>query len=403
MGAAIWARRWPLGMAMTAIAVGAWFGFRALIGPAETVDRVAKGTIVETVVASGNVLTPFRVNIASQIVGTVKSVQVDEGATVTKGQSLILLEDRELRADLTQAKDGVAQAQARIAQLDKQTLPAALEAQAQAKATLLDEQKTFDRTSDLTAKGAATRQALDDAQKALDVDRAQLRANDLAVFSASPGGSDFILAQSAAHQASAALRTATARLGYAQISAPRAGVLMTRSVENGTVAQIGVALMVLAPEGDTQLELEIDERNLGKLTLGQTALASADAYPDQKFPATLAYINPGIDIARGSVEVKLDVVKPPAFLLQDMTVSVDVEVGRSEGALTLPARAVHDASSSAPWVMGIRKGRAVKIPVTLGLRGDAAIEIKTGLNVGDAVIPVASTVAVGQRVRAATP
>ena len=111
--------------------------------------------------------------------------------------------------------------------------------------------------------------------------------------------------------------------------------------------------------------------------------------------------NPGVDIARGSVEIKLNVADPPAYLLQDMTVSVDLEVGRSDDALSVPARAVHDALSQAPWVMGIANGRAVRKPVTLGLRGDAAMEIKAGLNLGDVTIPVASGVVAGQRVRAA--
>jgi HlyD family secretion protein len=53
--------------------------------------------------------------------------------------------------------------------------------------------------------------------------------------------------------------------------------------------------------------------------------------------------------------------------------------------------------------MGIRDGRAVKIPVTLGLRGDAATEIKTGLALGDVAIPVSAAIAVGGRVRAAAP
>ena len=403
IGSLFWSHRWIVACALLSLGLGVWFGIGALLGPSLSPDHVVRGSIVETVVASGNALTPFRVNIASQIVGTVKTVQVDEGATVAEGQPLILLDDRELRANLTQAKDVAAQADARIVQLDKQTLPAALEAQAQAKATLLNEQKTFDRTADLTAKGVSTRQALDDAQKTLDVARAQLRADDLAVYSARPGGSDFILAQSASHQASAALRTALARLGYAEIVAPRGGVLMTRNVESGTVAQPGATLMVLAPAGDAQLEVQIDERNLGKIAIGQRALASADAYPERKFAAVVSYINPGVDLTRGSVLVKLAVAKAPDFLLQDMTVSVDIEVGRSDGALVLPARAVRDALTTNSWVMGVRNGRAVKIPVKLGLRGDAAMEIKSGLSEGDAAIPAASGITVGQRVRAAKP
>ena len=385
------------------IALGLWFGVYALIGPLVGVDRVVRATIVETVVASGNVQTPFRVNIASQIVGTVKSVQVGYGATVTKGQNLILLEDRELRADLGQAEDVLAQAQSKVVQVEKQTLPAAIEAQAQTKATMVNEQKTYDRTASLTAKGVATRQAMDDAQKTLDIARAQLRTDDLAVYSASPGGSEFVLAQSALHQAQSALNTAKARLGYAQIVAPREGVLMTRNVEAGTVVNPGTALLVLAPDGLDQLWLDIDERNLSKLKLGQNAIASVDAYAEKKFPAVLSYINPGVDITRGSVQVKLDVATPPSYLLQDMTVSVDIEVGRSDNALSLPARAVHDSITLEPWVMGIREGRAVKLPVVLGLRGNAAMEIKSGMSAGDVAIPVASTITLGTRVRASGP
>jgi translation initiation factor RLI1 len=73
-----------------------------------------------------------------------------------------------------------------------------------------------------------------------------------------------------------------------------------------------------------QLVLQIDEKNLHLLRLNQAAVASADAYPDQKFDAELVYINPRVDPLRGSVEVKLYVPKPPAYLQQDMTVSVDL-------------------------------------------------------------------------------
>ena len=105
-------------------------------------------------------------------------------------------------------------------------------------------------------------------------------------------------------------------------------MLIARNVERGTVVQPGKALLVLAPAGDTQLVLQIDENNLGLVALGQKALASADAFPDKTFAAEVTYINPGIDITRASVEVKLTVAEPPDYLRQDMTVSVDIEVAR---------------------------------------------------------------------------
>ena len=401
VGQSLWTHRWLVGLTILAVGAGGWYAITKFVGPSVAVDRAVRGLIVETVVASGNVETPFRVNIASRVAGAVKTVAVAEGANVVQGQVLISLDDQELKANVSQATFALAQARDRAAQLDSQTLPAAIAAQAEAQATLLNARQTFDRTAALTAKGYATRQAQDDAQKAVDVAIAQLRGQDLTVASASPGGSDRTVAEGALRQAGAALATAQAQLGYAQIVAPRGGVLMSRNVENGTVVQPGVTLLVLAPAGATQLSIAIDERNLGKLAIGQTAVASADAYPDRRFPAVVSYINPGVDIARGSVEVKLDVASPPAFLLQDMTVSVDVEVARSADALSLPGRAVHDSLTAAPWVMGVQDGRAIKIPVVLGLLGATATEIKSGLAEGDAAIPVAVAVVVGQRVRAA--
>jgi HlyD family secretion protein len=211
------------------------------------------------------------------------------------------------------------------------------------------------------------------------------------------------MAQTLLNQAHANLETAESRLGYATISAPRDGVLITRNVERGAVVQPGKALLILAPTGEMQLVLQIDERNLGKLALGQKALASADAYPDQKFAAVVSYINPGIDITRASVEVKLTVTDPPVYLRQDMTVSVDIEVAAKDRTLVLPVRSVHDVLSGQPWVLGINGGRAVKRPVRLGLRGNSNIEILEGVAEGEVAIPLNSGVLTGQHVRAVLP
>jgi HlyD family secretion protein len=338
-------------------------------------------------VASGHVETPFRVEIGSQITGTVDDVLVQEGERVSKGQPLISLESRELKAAVVQAQGAVAQAEARMRQLDELTLPSAREALTQAQANLLNAQQTFDRTSTLAKEGFATRAALDDAQKTLDVARTQVRTAEFQVYTASAGGSDYVMAQTQLNQAHANLDTAESRLGYATISAPRDGVLITRNVERGAVVQPGKALLVLAPAGEVQLVLQIDERNLGKLSLGQKALASAEAYPEKRFAAVVSYINPGIDISRASVEVKLTVADPPDYLRQDMTVSVDIEDAAKNSALVLPVRSVHDALSGQPWVLGIKDGRAVKRPVRLGLRGNSLIEILEGITEGEVRSP----------------
>lgn len=401
--AALWSgfltHKWFILAVVALLGLGAWQSARVLLGPAIVVDQVKRGRLVETVVASGHVETPYRVEIGSQITATVQEVLVRQGEKVSKGQPLISLESRELKAAVVQAEGALAQAEARIRQLEELTLPSAKEALAQAQATLLNAQQTYDRTAQLERNGYATRAALDEAQKTLDVARAVTRSAQFQVYTASPGGSDYVMAQTQAKQARANLDTADSRLGYATITAPRDGVLITRSVERGAVVQPGKTLLVLAPAGDVQLVLQIDERNLGKIALGQNALASADAYPDRRFGATITYINPGIDISRASVEVKLTVADPPDYLRQDMTVSVDIEVAAKDEALILPLRSVHDALSGKPWILGLKDGRASQRAVKLGLRGNSQVEITEGVAAGDVAIPQSSGVLAGQRLR----
>jgi HlyD family secretion protein len=399
----LWAYRWFALALAVAAGAASWQAARVLVGPAVVVDVVRRSNLVQTVVASGHVETPYRVEIGSQITGTVEEVLVEEGQAVVKGQPLILLDSRELKAALVQAQGAVAQAEARLRQMQELVLPAARETLAQTQAVLLNAQQSYDRIVELARTGSATRAALDDAVRALNVARTQARSAELQVFTASPGGSDAIMAQAQLDQAHANLETASSRLAYATISAPRDGVLISRAVERGTVAQPGKALLVLAPRGETQLVIQLDERNLGLIAPGQPALASADAFPDQRMKATIVYINPGIDIARAAVEVKLRVTEPPAYLRQDMTISVDIETARRSQTLVVPARSVREAVSAAPWVMRLRDGRASRQPVKLGLRGASSIEILDGVNEGDELVPVNSGVVTGQKIRAVRP
>ena len=387
------------------LAMGAGFALRALLRwQTVAVATVRRGDLVQTVVASGHVESQFRVNIASQITGTVAQVVVREGDSVRRGQVLVVLASAELAGSGAQARAVVAQAAAQVRAVQEVSLPTALEAQRSAEASLRGTQVIYDRTQALLADGFATRAGFDAARKERDMARAQLTITNAQVRSAQEEGADRVSAQAALAQARFASAAAAARLGYTLVLAPRDGVLISRSVEQGTVAVAGATLMVLAPTGaGAQLVLQIDERNLGRIAVGQAALASADAYPDRPFAARIVYINPGVDISRASATVKLAVAQPPPFLRQDMTVSVDIETARARGALVVPGAAVHDALSAAPWVLVLRDGRARRQAVALGLQGALQVQVLRGLDEGDRVIPAGSTIAAGDRVTPMAP
>ena len=368
--------------------------------PVET-HQAVRSDLVQTVVASGRIITPQRASVGAVITGRVARIPVEQGQSVKRGDVLIVLDDEDERASVAQASGAVAQAEARLRQLREVSLPAAEQALIQAQANLTQARQQHDRAKELKAKGFVSQAALDDAQRNLDVAESQLRAAKLQVATNRPSGSDFALAQTALAQARANLGVAQAKLDQTVILAPVDGTLISRNVEPGNVVQSGKELMALAPEGETQVVVQIDEKNLAQLRIGQHALASADAFPRERFAAVLVYINPGIDALRGSVEVKLRVPKPPGYLRQDMTVSVDIEVARSAGTVVVPADTVRDANGAQPWVLAVDGGRAVRRAVKLGLKGDGRIEVLDGVAPGDRLISASQAmVGSGQRVRA---
>jgi len=383
------------------VAVALAVVFRDVIfGVPVEVYTAKRSDLVQTVVASGRVMTPQRVSVGAVITGWVARIPVEEGQTVRRGDVLIVLDDRDLRAAVSQASAAVAQAQARIRQLHEVALPSAEQALVQAEANLALARAQQQRNHDLREKGFVSQSALDDSTRNIEVAQSQLRAAHLQVQTNGPGGSDMLLAQSALQQAQASLAVAQVRLDQSIIRAPADGILISRDVEPGNVVQPGKELMALAPAGETQIVVQIDEKHLAQLALGQKALGSADAYPADRFAAELFYINPGIDPLRGSVEVKLRVPKPPAFLRQDMTVSVDIEVARCNGTIVVPADAVFDANASQPWVLAVDNGRAERRPVKLGLKGDARVEVLEGVAAGDRLVAIGNaSVAPGSRVR----
>lgn len=381
----------------------AWFvGRPLLLGPVVIPSAVVRADFVQTVVASGHIEAPFRISIGSQITGIVTRIPVAEGSTVRQGDTLLVLDAAEAQALARQASGQLDQAVARTRQIRDLALPSATQALAQARATLLNVQQTFDRN--LTAAGFDSPAARDEAQRNLDVARAQVRAAELQVATNRAGGSDYLVAATQEAQAQANLSATRSRIGYRVVTAPRAGILIARDVAVGDVVQPGKTLMTLSPAGELDVVVQIDERNLGLIAVGQHALISADAYPTRTFAADITFINPSVDLNRASVEVKLRVPAPPSYLRQDMTVSVDIEAARHAQAVIIDAADVHDIASASPWVLLANTSTAQRRVVRLGIISAGRAEILSGLVASDRLVPITFTsVHDGQRLRIRSP
>jgi HlyD family secretion protein len=386
-----------IGVLALVVGLALW---RWWMGPQVQTESVQRRDLLQTVVASGRVETPHRVDVGAQITGTVARVPVSEGQRVQAGDVLVELVSAELDSAKRQAELAVAQAQGKLRQLKELQAPVQQQALRQAQASLDTARSSWQRNLALFEQGFIGQAALDESRKALALADAQVLSAQKQLDSTQAGGAEHALAMGAVAEAQANAEVLRAKARYAVIRASVSGQLIGRKVEVGDVVQAGKVLMTLSPDGATQLVVQIDEKNLRLIALGQPALASADAYPQQKFKAQVAFINPGVNAQTGAVEVKLDVPESVPYLKQDMTVSVDMEVARKPQALALPVAHVNEINGAAPWVWLLDAGHALHRPVKLGLRGGAWVEVLEGLREGDTVIALPNALRAGQRVRA---
>lgn len=324
----------------------------ALRAPRAEALLMQPGPLVRTLQFSARVATLSRVDVGSTLTGRVAQVLVREGAQVRADEVLIRLETDELNAALSQA----------------------VAAERQADATLQAAQATLKRGQQLVAQGFYSAAQLDEAQRAVDVAVAQRGS------------------------ARAAVAASRARLTQAVLVAPADARVLSRQVEPGQIVQPGKALLSLALTGPTQLVAQVDERFLDQLQTGQQAAVVADAFAGQRFAAKILSIAPVVDAQRGAIEVKFTLLQePPAFLREDMTLSVEVETGRREQALALPLAALRQAQSDTASVLVAVDGIAQERRLRLGLRTLAAVEVLEGLRAGDAVL-TSTALKAGQRV-----
>ena len=378
-------------------------GAATLRGPQVDALVVQSAPLVRTLQFSARVATLSRVDVGSTVTGRVAQVRVMEGTQVRQGDVLVQLESDELRAALAQAVAAERQAKARLEGLRSTGRTAAQAARAQADASLQAASASLARVQQLVAEGFYSPAQLDEARRAVDVARAQQLGAQAQLQATADAGTEVAQAQAQLALAQAATVAAQARLAQATLVAPADARVLVREVEPGQIVQPGKALFSLALAGPTQLVAQVDERFLEQLQLGQPAWVVADAFAAQRFAARVLSIAPAVDAQRGAIEVKFSIEQAPAFLREDMTLSVEVETARRERTLVLPQAALRGpAGGDQASVLVLQDGRAQARNVRLGLRTLDAVEVLDGLKEGDTVLRGHASLQDGQRVRART-
>lgn len=333
--------------------------------PVATVVTTEIREVVDLVVVSGRLRAVREAAVGVEISGTVEEALVREGDRVVAGQPL--------------ARVGLVDYEAQRAQANARRDTSAADAAAAALA-VAQAQSDLKRTEELSARGITSISELETGRN--------LAARLGAVENA---------ARARLAEDESALRLLERQLEKRIVRAPFAGVVTRRSVEPGQSVGPGTALYLIAEMTQTEIYAETDEANLNRLRPGQVATAIAPAFRTQPFKARLSQIGPRVEWDRGVIGLRLLPENPPDFLLPNLTVDVNIEVGRFPQAVTLPVTAVLRARDG-NFVLAVQGDRFERRAVTVVGENPTSIAIE-GLAAGSQVAREATKAKVGPAYR----
>ncbi len=231
------------------------------------IETVRPRDLVASVTASGQVRPHTRVDVSSDITGRITRLAVKEGDVVRQGQFLLEIDPSQYRAAVERAVAAVAASQAQ---------------EAQAHANLLQAQRNYDRIAELKRRNPAlvADEQLEQLRTAVSVNQALLESARFNV-----------------DQARASLRDARSSLAKTEIVAPISGRVTRLNVEQGETAIMGTlnkeaaTLLTISDMSDLETPVKVDETDVSRITIGDTAVVQLDAFPDTTFRGRVTEIS----------------------------------------------------------------------------------------------------------------
>ena len=437
-----------------AAVVGANFYFRRQTGISVNVEALRNRDLESVVSASGKIQPKTQVNISANTTGRVTRLAVEEGQRVKAGQFLLEIDPRSLEGQLQRGQASVAAAESSLAQ-SRTNVEQARTSVEQAQTQLELARQTLKRQQDLWKDGLTTKQELERAENDVKVREADVKSRESDVKARIQ---DIQTREQQIKQEQAGLATTRYNLNQVILNSPIDGLVTRRNIEQGetavmgTMNNAGTVLLTIADMSVVDAEVEVDETDIPSVSLGQSAKVTIDAVPDRTFKGHVTEIgNSPIQASTSSntgqrqattfkVKVTLDEQVPdvrPGF-----TTTAEITTATKSNVVAVPIQAltvremlfnqkgdlVHEAppkkgrsveptvsASNEPppghtrketeGVFVLRDGRAVFVPVKVGIAGEKYFEVVSGPKAGDQVItgPFANvrTLADGEEVRLA--
>src|SRR6202521_6189276 len=414
-----WARRYIVSgialVALLSLSVLAYRLLSATVPEVEVVRATAESSDVGGTVlsATGYIVAHHTINVNSKVTGRLAWIGAEHGDKVNKGQVLVRLEDEEFRPSYEQAKGALDNARAYLEELEHGSRPEEIQAAQhnldEARATLVNDKLTLDRTKELSSAGVVSRQALDDTTAKFDSDQQKVNSLDKAsqLMKIGPRPEEIARARGSLAQAQGLADYAKSQLDATVIRAPVTGTILDRTAEKGELitAQFASAaaggpqgsVVSLADLNDLQVELDIAQADFARLSPKQRGVVSVDAYPDKSYDGVIAQISPEANRQKATVQVKVQVQNPdkyPAVQLRpEMNATVKFLANdtpknvKGPAGVYVPSMAIHDRDGK-KIVLIAYNGKAVAREVrVVGQSSDGALV--DGLVGGERVITTA--------------
>lgn len=301
------------------------------------------------------------VNLFSRVDGYVAKLHVDKGDFVRAGQLLMEIDHTDYLHAVNQAKANLAAGNAKVAQQ---------------KAALRNARLTLDRMQALIKDQFISQQDLDNAQVNFDAAVAALESLDAQV-----------------KQMEVALAQADTNLTYSYIRAPFAGYIAERNLDTGayvtgaasSTSTMSRSMLSLHDIDRVRVLIEVVEKDIPTIQIGQKAGLRAEAYPDRVFEGQVTRIVQALNRETRTMTVEIDLPNKDRRLKGGMFARVEVMVGTHRQAVQIPIDAVSRLEDT-QYVFVVRDGKAQRVNVEIGVRNDNRVEITKGLTGDETVI-----------------
>lgn len=373
-----------IGTAILALAVAAggyvfWQRFIAEEAPSLLTSAVSRGSVEESVLATGTLKPARLVAVGAQVSGRIVALKVELGQSVKAG-------DLVAEIDSVTQENALKTSEAALANVRAQRL----EKQAQ---LALDEQ-TLARQKQMIEKRAVSQADYDSAAAAAAVTRAQIEALDALIA-----------------QGEVAIETAKANIGYTKITAPIDGtVLAIVSQEGQTVnaTQSTPTIVILGQLGTMTVRAEISEADVVKVRPGQPVWFTIIGEPDRRYDAVLESIEPAPESIRNDTSIStsttsssstssseaiyyngiFDVPNADGRLRTYMTAQVHMVLGSATDVLVVPAAALGEKDADGRYAVRVvgADGQVQERRVGIGLNDKVTAEVRDGLAEGEVVV-----------------